>query len=109
MEVDWAVGKVLAALDANGLEESTLVIFTSDNGCSPEARFDELHAKGHDPSWHFRGNKADIFDGGHRIPFIVRWPGHVKADSTSDQLICLTDLFATCAEILGSSSLWTFT
>ena len=72
----------------------------TDNGCSPEAKFDELMAKGHNPSHHFRGTKADIFDGGHRIPFIVRWPGHVKAGTTSDQLICLADLFATCADIL---------
>ena len=102
MQVDWAVGQLVAALDKNDLAEKTLVIFTSDNGCSPEAKFDELNAKGHNPSHHFRGTKADIFDGGHRIPFIVRWPGHVKAGTTSDQLICLTDLFATCADILGA-------
>ena len=102
MEVDWTVGQVLAALDKNSLAGSTIVIVTSDNGCSPEAKFDELTAKGHNPSYHFRGYKADIFDGGHRIPFIVRWPGRVKARTTSDQLICLTDLFATCADILGA-------
>jgi len=102
MEVDWAVGQVLSALDQNVVAENTLVILTSDNGCSPEAKFDELTAKGHNPSYHFRGTKADIFDGGHRIPFIVRWPGHVKAGTTSEQLICLTDLFATCADILGA-------
>src|SRR5204862_423975 len=88
MEVDWTVGQVLAALDRNSLAANTLVIVTSDNGCSPEAKFDELTAKGHNPSYHFRGYKADIFDGGHRIPFIVRWPGHVKARATSQQLIC---------------------
>src|SRR2546425_863010 len=99
MEVDWAVGQILSALDQNILAENTLVVFTSDNGCSPEAKFDELTAKGDNPSYHFRGTKADIFDGGHRIPFIVRWPGHVKAGDTSDQLICLADLFATCADI----------
>jgi len=93
---------VLAALDRNSLAESTIVIVTSDNGCSPEAKFDELTAKGHNPSYHFRGYKADIFDGGHRVPFIVRWPGRVKARTTSHQLICLTDLFATCADILGA-------
>ena len=85
-----------------GLAGETLVIFTSDNGCSPQANFPELLAKGHDPSAGFRGTKADIFEGGHRVPLIVRWPGKVKPGTTSDQVVCLTDLFATCAEILGS-------
>jgi len=101
MQTDATVGAVLDALERNGLAENTLLIVTSDNGCSPEAKFDELLAKGHNPNFEFRGHKADIFDGGHRIPFIVRWPGRVQAGSTSDQLICLTDLFATCEDILG--------
>ena len=101
MQVDATLGAVLGALEKAGIADNTLVIFTSDNGCSPEAKFDELLAKGHNPSDRFRGTKADIFDGGHRIPFIVRWPARVKARQVSDQLICLTDLFATCAEILG--------
>ena len=101
MEVDATLGAVLDALDKGGIAGNTLVIFTSDNGCSPEAKFAELRAKGHNPSYQFRGMKADIFDGGHHIPFIVRWPARVKAGQTTDQLICLTDLFATCAEILG--------
>src|SRR6185436_18770234 len=79
----------------------TLVIVTSDNGCSPQAKFNELLPRGHNPSYVFRGNKADIYEGGHRIPFLVRWPGHVKPGVTSDQTICLTDFMATCAEILG--------
>jgi arylsulfatase A len=101
MQTDATVGAVLDALDGQGLAENTLVIFTSDNGCSPEADFPTLRALGHDPSHHFRGHKADIFEGGHRIPFLVRWPARVKAGTSSDQLICLNDLFATCAEILG--------
>lgn len=101
MQTDWSIGQVLAALDERGLADNTLVIVTSDNGCSPQAKFDELLAKGHNPSHVFRGTKADIFDGGHRIPFLVRWPGRVKPGSRSDQLTCLTDLTATCAEILG--------
>ena len=84
------------------MAQDTLVILTSDNGCAPYAGFDELVAKGHNPSYHFRGYKADIYDGGHRLPFIARWPGKVKAGSTSDQLICHTDLLATCAEIVGA-------
>ena len=101
MQVDATLGAVLAALEKGGIVENTLVIFTSDNGCSPQAKFDELLAKGHNPSQQFRGTKADIFEGGHRVPFIVRWAARVKAGQTSDQIICLNDLFATCAEILG--------
>jgi arylsulfatase A-like enzyme len=102
MQTDAAVGQVLAALDRHGLADTTLVIFTSDNGCSPQANFPELAAKGHDPSAGFRGHKADVYDGGHRVPFIVRWPGKVKPGTTSDQLTCLTDLMATCADVLGA-------
>jgi arylsulfatase A-like enzyme len=102
METDWAVGEVLAALDQAGVADNTLVIFTSDNGCSPAAKVDKLETKGHFASASFRGYKADIWDGGHRVPFFVRWPGKVKAGSKSAQLICHTDLIATCAEILGT-------
>ena len=101
MQTDASVGAVLHALDRLGLAPDTLVIFTSDNGCSPEAKFNELRAKGHNPSASFRGTKADIFDGGHHVPFLARWPGRVKPGTTSDQLVCLNDLFATCAELLG--------
>lgn len=101
MQVDAAVGQVLRALDEQGLTDRTMVVLTSDNGCSPEAGYPELLAHGHDPSMGFRGTKADIFEGGHRVPFFVRWPGVVAAGTTSRQLICLTDLMATCAEILG--------
>lgn len=102
MQVDAAVGAILASLEAAGLTGETLVFFASDNGCSPGARFPELRAKGHDPSAGFRGTKADIFEGGHRVPFIVRWPGKVTPGTSSDQIVCLNDLFATCAQILGA-------
>ena len=102
MAVDADIGKIMTALERNDLAQNTLMIFTSDNGCSPQANFPELLAKGHNPSAHFRGTKADIFEGGHRVPFIARWPGKIKAGSTSDQLICLNDLMATCAEIIGA-------
>ncbi len=101
MQTDGAVGEVLKAIDKAGIEKNTLVIFTSDNGCSSAAGIDKLQAKGHFPSAHYRGSKADIWDGGHRIPFIVRWPGVVKPGSSCGQLTCLTDLMATCAEITG--------
>jgi hypothetical protein len=80
-----------------------LIIFTSDNGCSNQADFDDLATFGHDPSYHFRGHKADIFEGGHRVPFVVRWPGKVEPGSSSAQIICLTDLLATTAAIVGDT------
>ncbi|NND96943.1 MAG: arylsulfatase [Pirellulaceae bacterium] len=102
MQTDNVVGEVSAALAKNGMTDNTLVIFTSDNGCSKAADIKGLAAQGHLVSAHLRGSKADIWDGGHRIPFIVRWPGKVQPGSTSDQLICLTDLFASTAQLLGT-------
>jgi len=102
MQTDAALGRVLAALEQNGLAENTLVIFTSDNGCSPAAKIDELESKGHFPSWVLRGYKSDIWDGGHRIPFVARWPGRIKAGAKCTQLMCLTDLMATCAELVDA-------
>jgi arylsulfatase A-like enzyme len=102
MQVDHTIGQVMDALGRNGLADNTLVILTSDNGCSPAANFPQLLAKGHNPSYVFRGHKADIFEGGHRIPFIARWPGRVKPGSACGQTICLTDLLATCAAIVGA-------
>jgi arylsulfatase A len=102
MQTDWTIGQVLEAIDKAGITQDTLVIFTSDNGCSPAAGFPTLEKHGHYPSAQFRGHKADIWDGGHRIPFIVRWPGVVKPASSCAQLTCLTDLMATCAEIVGA-------
>ncbi len=100
-ETDHEVGRVLDELERQGLANETLVVFASDNGCSPSAEFDRLVAMGHQPSGGFRGHKADIFEGGHRVPFLVRWPGRVPAGVRSAQLICLTDLMATAAELLG--------
>ncbi len=102
MQVDAAIGEVLDALERTGLAENTLVIVTSDNGCAPVAKIDEMIAKGHYPSGPLRGHKADIFEGGHRVPMIVRWPGHVKPGTRSDRLVGLMDLMATCAEIVGA-------
>ena len=103
MQTDHVVGEIAKALKKHGFEKNTLVIFTSDNGCSKAAGIADLAAQGHQVSAHLRGSKADIWDGGHRIPFIVRWPGKVEPGSTSSQLICLTDLFATVGEILGTN------
>ncbi|MEN8229859.1 MAG: arylsulfatase [Bacteroidota bacterium] len=101
LQVDWTVGEILKTLDKLGIEDETLVIFTSDNGCSPQADFEELARFGHDPSYTFRGAKADIYEGGHHVPFVVRWPGKVAPGSRSNQVICLTDLLATAAAITG--------
>ena len=101
METDWAIGEIIKALKANGLEENTLLVVTSDNGCSPSADFADLKSKGHNPSYVFRGNKADIYDGGHHIPFLVQWPAVIKAGTKCEQYTCLTDLMATAAEITG--------
>ena len=104
MQTDAVVGQIVAALDAAGLGENTIVIVTSDNGCSrKQAKADELKKMGHYPSAQFRGYKSDLWDGGHRVPFIVRWPAQVAAGTTSDQLVCLTDLMATCAELTGAT------
>ena len=101
MQTDDGFKQILEALDRNELTDNTLVIFTSDNGCSRKpAKTEQLEELGHYPSAHMRGSKADLWDGGHCIPFVVRWPGKVEADSTTDQLVCLTDLMSTCAEIL---------
>ena len=100
METDWSVGRVLKAIDDGGLRDNTLVIFTSDNGPAPYIGIDKLEAAGHYPAAQFRGYKSDIWDGGHREPFLVRWPGKIKANSRSDQIVCLVDLMATCADIL---------
>lgn len=101
MITDAIVGDVLTALDQAGLADNTLVFFTADNGCSPQAGTDKLEKQGHYASERLRGYKADIWDGGHRVPFFVRWPGKVKAGSQNTQLICHTDFTATCAELLS--------
>ena len=100
METDWAVGQVLNALEENKVAENTLVLFSTDNGCSPAAGIPDLIKKGHYPNAHWRGHKADIFEGGHRVPMIVRWPGMVKSESEANQLVSTIDFFATVADIV---------
>lgn len=104
VETDDVVGKVLDALQAHGVADNTLVIFTSDNGFANSAADGEgLRAKGHDSSAPLRGHKSDLWGGGHRIPFIARWPGVIPEGSTCDQLVSLSDLMATCADIVGTT------
>ena len=117
-ETDRALGQVLEALDRTGMTERTLVVFTSDNGglwhwwdfradddggAAPlTARGRYVRDRGHRSNAEWRGTKADIFEGGHRIPFFVRWPGEVAAGTTSEALVVLTDLYATVAQISGA-------
>ncbi|MGM0528712.1 MAG: sulfatase family protein [Bacteroidota bacterium] len=97
--VDHMVGRLMDAVKLNEIEENTIIIFASDNGCSPEADFEQLDSLGHSPSFIYRGHKADIFDGGHRIPFILKWPGVISSGRTSMQTISLNDIMATMADI----------
>ena len=102
MQTDDSFGQVIKALRDNGMLDNTLVICSCDNGTSaPTAKREALEAMGHFSSQDLRGSKADIWDGGHRVPFIVQWPGVVKAGSRSESLVCLTDVMATVAEIIG--------
>lgn len=97
-QTDWALGEILKALDEHDLAKDTVVIFTSDNGSHwPERMIEET---GHKANLDWRGQKADIHEGGHRVPYIVRWPAQVAAASVSDQLICLTDFMATAAALV---------
>lgn len=100
MQTDHSIGEILAALDEHGSASNTVVIATSDNGCSPEANFPQLAAAGHRPSYVFRGAKADIYEGGHRVPLIVRWPEHIGAGQVNRSLVSLVDLMATCADLI---------
>jgi arylsulfatase A-like enzyme len=102
MQTDAVVGKVLETLQRTGAADNTLVIFTSDNGCAPYAGAPALEKLGHFPSGPLRGYKADAWEGGHRVPFIVRWPGNVKPGARCDALAQQSDLLATLAEILGA-------
>ena len=98
--VDDVVGRIMDALDECGIAGNTVLVFTTDNGCSPEADFEELEAKGHDPSYIYRGYKSDLFDGGHRVPCLIRWPDRLVHRAV-DRTVCLTDFYATFASIVG--------
>lgn len=103
LQVDRDIGIITEALETNGLAENTIVVFTSDNGCSPQAKIEELLAAGHNPSHLYRGHKADAYEGGHRVPFLVRWPARVGAGGVSDQLVGQIDLLATMADLFGEA------
>jgi arylsulfatase A-like enzyme len=100
-QVDATVGRILALLDERGLAESTLVLFTSDNGAHWLPG--EVERTGHRANGPWRGMKSDAFEGGHRVPFIARWPGVVAPGTTSDALISLVDVLATVAAAIGAT------
>jgi arylsulfatase A-like enzyme len=100
-ELDWIVGEVLATLKELELTENTLVIFTSDNGGMLNMGGQEAWAQGHRLNGDLLGFKFDAWEGGHRIPFIARWPGKIPAGSVSDQLISNVDILATFAAIVS--------
>ena len=102
MQTDDVVGQVVKALEAKGISENTLLIVTSDNGCSKRADFKNLESHGHFASAQFRGSKSDIWDGGHRVPFFVKWPKVISSGSVSDDLVCQMDFLATCGEMLNA-------
>ena len=101
MQTDHVIGSVLKRIDDRGFKDNTIVIFSSDNGCSRQAKIGKLAEQGHVVSAGYRGSKADIWDGGHRVPLVIRWPGVVEAESKCDQLVGLTDIYATIADCLG--------
>ncbi len=100
METDAVVGRLLDALDEAEVMDDSLVMFASDNGCAPYIGVRDMEEQGHNPSGPCRGYKADAWDGGHRIPFLARWPEHITPRTTCQQTVCLSDLMATCADIV---------
>lgn len=103
MDVDATVGQIIAAVDALGESENTLIVFTADNGVSPQAKLAPMEAKGHFSSYIYRGTKGTLYEGGHRVPFIVKWPKVISKGSETDYLNCTTDLLATVADIHGEN------
>ncbi len=101
-EMDYIVGDLLKTLERLGVAENTLVIFASDNGPEVPTVLNMRKTHQHDGARPWRGVKRDQWEGGHRTPFIVRWPGKVKMGTTSHQLTSLTDVMATCAGITGA-------
>jgi len=101
METDWSAGQVIKAVDDAGIADNTIIIFTADNGHSHYTGWPDLIKAGHLPSGPYRGHKSNIWEGGHRVPMVVRWKGKIPGGHSSAQLVSLTDLFATFADLLG--------
>jgi len=104
MQTDDVVGQVITAIDSCGISDQTLIVFTSDNGCSKAAGIQQLAELGHRVSGPYRGSKADLWEGGHHIPVFMRWTGTIQPNTSSDETICITDMFATLADLLVSNT-----
>ena len=102
-ELDWMTGQIMEALEAQGIADNTILIFTSDNGGMLNEEGQRAIKKGHNMNGKFLGSKFGAWEGGHRIPMIIRWPGKVPAGSQSDALISHIDFLATFAVITGQT------
>jgi len=98
---DDLVGQIIQKLKDRGILENTILVYTSDNGPSPICDLEELNRAGHYSNYHFRGHKADIYEGGHRIPLMIQWPAKIKKGLRCDETVCLSDLTATLADLFG--------
>lgn len=105
LELDWAAGRILDTLESTGYAGNTLVVFSSDNGAVQMGHrpAEIVDYSGHKANGPLRGQKTEVYEGGHRVPLLARWPGKVEAGATSDQLVALTDMLATAAELLNRS------
>jgi len=104
-ELDWSIGQIMKTLKEKGLDKNTLVIFTADNGYAIAGFPEELGEKyGHQSSREYRGHKFDLYEGGHRVPFIAYWPNQIKKKSICNTAVSLNDLYATCTELTGAKS-----
>ncbi len=101
LQMDDFIGKMVDKLKELDIFDNTILIVTSYNGCSATSDFPALLAQGHNPSYKFRGWKSDIWEAGHRVPFILSWPEGIKNGTVCTDTICLTDLYATFAEVIG--------
>lgn len=101
LQTDHMVGELMTKLEEKGIADNTIFIFASDNGCGPNVDFDHLISCGHNPSYIYRGCKGDIYEGGHRIPYIIYAPGMTPAGKSCQEIVSLADLLATLAEYFG--------
>ena len=106
-ELDWSVGQILDTLDRLGLAQNTLILYSSDNGGAIKDTYDDgtnaEHGK-QPPNGVLRGSKGQLYEGGHRVPLLARWPGHIPAGGTSDALVGLVDMLPTFAAAAGAST-----
>ncbi|MCG9792341.1 sulfatase family protein [Flavobacterium algicola] len=99
--IDDLMGDLFKTIKDSGIAENTIIIFTSDNGCAANANIGVLKEKGHNPSYIYSGIKGSILEGGHRVPFLVKWPKGIKANTVSNETICTADFMATCADLVN--------